>query len=142
MGSKTLHRSIISSELNCVRHLKQYGLFSQKVHSCPGKRGNTCKGEMEISVRRNGSGRKSNVSWICKRSSCRTSRSIWSSSNFFTWKNKDGHASKSLTLCEIVEIVFKFLYTNSTTEQITQRTKRSKSSIIAWMSLCREVCEL
>ena len=141
MDSATLHDTVLSSEWNSVIHLQQFGLFNDESKDCPGTLAKPCTSSMRMRVRSCGANRESTVSWICKKKSCRKSISVRDSNRFFSWTDKRGRSNSKLSIRKIVEIVYEFLYTTSTTEQLMLRLALSRETVITWMSLCREVCE-
>ncbi len=80
------------------------------------------------------------VVWRCNKSNCEIERSVRSDCCFFAFKRLDGKLRSSLSLREIMEIVYLFLNTSPNKVELRKNTGRSSSSIIDWCSLCREVC--
>ena len=137
MKAAKLYRDVLASESTCINYLQQFRLFREQDFVCPGKSVH-CGRIMKRFCRYEKN--KERVMFRCSKKSCRVSRSVRSANSFFTFKDKNGRGKSGLTICQIVEIVYYFLYSNDSITQLQVKTGHSRQTLTDWLNLCREVC--
>ena len=77
----------------------------------------------------------------CPATGCRKTRSVRATNSFFFYKKQDGTPACSLSLCDILELVYNFTSCmNQSIDNISARTGMARSTIIYWQTYLRRVC--
>lgn len=127
-------REALRSEEACVRFLQKHGLFTEEEIKCPGKNSQACNSMMrKVSI-------NDTLIWRCTKRSCRTKRSIRVTNSFFFYKDKNGKLNTKMSMCSIMMIVYLFIHTTCTLDQMEVMTGHSRATLVDWLALCREVC--
>ena len=77
----------------------------------------------------------------CPKKGCQTYRSVREGNNFFYYTDLNGKINSRLSLCEILELVFYFVYETPINTTITL-TGKSPNTVTDWYNMCREVCSV
>lgn len=133
------HAQALQSEESCIAFLNLFGLFDESIAFCPGKAHIACGQRMKKVRKKN---RKGDIipSWRCSKKLCRAQRSIRSSNRFFAYQDSNGRAKCNLSVRQILIIVYFFVYSRDTFEQLMMKTGHSNHTICDWLNMCREVC--
>jgi len=140
MRQLDLFRNILSSEDTTLEFLQKNGIFTKKSINCPVFENKNCRTKMPLRIRNMKNG-KQHKSSICSKAGCRTSRSILCTNSFFATKDKYGKIRNKLSLCQIINFVYEWLYSTNTVKQMMKKTGLSKQTVINWNRRCREVCQ-
>ncbi len=133
------HEQALKSEEHAVSFLQSFGIFDPSAVFCPGKHGEICGNKMS-QIRKKSKKGDIIPSWRCSKKLCRVTRSIRSTNRFFTYRDIKNRARCNLSLKEILLIVYHFVYSQDTMEQLMVKTGHGKHTIVDWMNMCREVC--
>jgi len=141
MHLKEFIDDVLQSEETCVNFLRKHGIFDEEVRYCTRGAGtrSECGGRMKRTLRKNRKG-ESRPTWRCTAYACQSFRSIRDTNGFFGWRGRDDKVHVSLSLRDIMMIVYLWLHTTSTIEQVREMTGHSKVTIVNWFHLCRQVC--
>lgn len=134
-----LHEQALKTETACLEFLRTFGIFSNAAAICPGRKVSQCLNPMKTIHRKNRKGHTTS-SWRCSKKNCRIQRSIRSTNKFFAFQDSRGRTKCNLNLRQILLLVYLFVYSNDTLDQIVIKTGHSKATVCDWMNLCREVC--
>ena len=118
----------ICHELQCVRYLQKHQVLPVVVR-CPGRRYelHRCSATMKVNTRKCKG--KVIVYWRCTRRSCNTSRSIRSTTSFFTFDAIKLRSRSSLSLCSIMEMLYVFLHTRCTLDMAMNMVGHCRSTL-------------
>ncbi|XP_060871413.1 uncharacterized protein LOC132945664 [Metopolophium dirhodum] len=140
-----LYRNIIVDEFKCVEYLKSKNLLSNNRLVCSKKNidGTECGGQLRETTRsskkRNSDGTfKKIVTMRCTKKGCQTYQSIRAGNPFFTYTDLNGKCHSNLALTEIIELVWYWVH-KIPVHNVVLWTGRSKSTVIDWYNLCRDV---
>ena len=75
----------------------------------------------------------------CPRKGCQTTRSVRTGNRFFYYADMNNKMHCSLSLCEILELIFLFVL-DIPMSTATALTGKSASTVTDWFNMCREVC--
>ena len=75
----------------------------------------------------------------CPRRGCQTSRSIRTGNRFFHYTDLNGKTNSSLTICEILELIY-FFTMDIPSKTTIDLTGKSPNTVTDWYNMCREVC--
>lgn len=139
MKQSDLESQVLQSEWACSGWLMGVGLFNPSNRKCRGIKARTCTGVMKVHARKLRDG-DFIPEWKCNKNSCRTTRSVRSTNSFFTYKSGKKTGNSRLSLCQIVRLVYTWLYTASTHRQMCLITGLSGNTIVDWLHFCRNVC--
>lgn len=133
------HEQALKSEDDCVNFLNSFGIFDESAAVGPGKSTTSCNLLMKRTQKKN---KKGDIipSWRCSKKTCRTQRSICSSNRFFMFEDTHGRNNCKLSLRDILLIIYFFVYSNDTNEQLMTKLGHGKHTIVDWLNLCREGC--
>lgn len=129
----------IQSEESAVNFLRLFGLFDPTIAICPGKSGAWCKERMMEIKKKNRKGKVS-LAWRCTKGNCRATKSIRNSNRFFAFLDAGGRSHGKISLCQILLIIYFFIYSKDTIDQFMIKTGHSNHTIVDWLNFCREVC--
>jgi len=139
-----LYRHIIQNEEMCEHFLSIRGLLPIDDQTCTKIKNQTiCGGELK-KVLKNSRKRDSEGNILktifnrCTKKGCQTFYSIRKNNSFFTYMDRNGKCNSGLNLCDIVELVWYWVFQIKVT-QVEVFTKRSRSTIVDWYNLCRDV---
>lgn len=134
-----LYEQALKSEPSCIEFLNSFGLFDESIAFCPGKLNIYC-GERMKKIRKKNRKGEYIPSWRCTKKLCRTQRSIRASNRFFAFEDRNGRSKCNLPVRQILLIIYFFIYSRDTLEEIMVKTGHNKHTICDWLNLCREVC--
>ena len=138
MDLLTFSEEVLESEESCAHFLQAHGVIPYSV-LCPGKQNANCGAQMIMVHRKNRSGRLS-VHWRCTKKVCRVERSVRATTLFLKYKKNDGSSCSNMSLCDIMRLLYLWLYTTSTLRQLRVLTGHSLQTLTDWTNLFREVC--
>ena len=128
------YRQLVTEEDDALRLLREHNVL-KKTMECPGKGGLECKSIMIERRRKN----CSNI-WRCSDRSCRKELSVRAGCAFFHFKSDNISHKSSIPITQVLEIVWLFLFSQSTVRLATAATGHSSHTIGNWWQMCRQIC--
>ena len=128
---------IISSEDVAVSYLREHNLIDQ-VESVPPC--HKCGSLMQEKKKRNRKGEFMPL-LRCPKNGCQTYRSVREGNKFFHYSDLNGKINSRLSLCEILELMYYFVYETPINTTI-KLTGKSPNTVTDWYNMCREVCSV
>ena len=131
---KDFFRVVTVSDPNVVAWLRAQGVLPEAEDAAPCHK---CNGEMcTYIVKKNGNRR---VVLRCKQRGCQTTRSVREGNRFFHYIDRNGRVNSNLSISAILEIIYVFVQ-RTCLQTAVYWTNRSKSTLVDWYNMCREVC--
>lgn len=132
MNLLSFSQSVLSSESKCVSFLQDHGLI-------PREKKCVCGRDMRSLNIKHKSGNHG-VTWECTYYRCRKKQSVRSDCSFLAFKRSDGRIRCSISLCQLMHLLYLYLNTYSTCRQLHSITSIGLPTIVDWLNLIREVC--
>lgn len=128
-----LIQTVLKSALTCEKFLQEHDVIPKSM-LCLGRNGEHCCKEMVLHIGTKPDNREFTF-WRCTRRACQLQRNVRCSNKFFTFMTSNGVCSSKLSLCQIMLIVFLYLYGNSSLRRLNVLTGHFLATVCDWTKL-------
>lgn len=130
----------IANEQNCVSYPQRLGVLPESM-IWPGKKHSQSGCGVVMKYRNRERLCRTQLFWACPKEGCRITRSVRSTSSFFTYRTKNGRQRCSISLCAIMEMTYFFVHARCTFDDAFAMTGRARGTVCDWWNKFR-VCSV